>query len=203
MKAPGGAPPIGDDGLSRAGRNGQTPSGDAASGAPPLPPNRIEVARAGDVILVRVLGLGSVNNAPLLGDFAVKALTEGSCRFAFDLAECRGLDSTFLGAMVGIAQEAAELAGKKGWVCVFNVSDANRELFEIVGADKYVRCGSYVAMEPIETHPLVGKPVSQEKRLEIVRRAHENLLKIDERNEARFGEFLRCLAAEMAKTDRT
>ena len=165
------------------------------------PANRLEIARAADTILVRVIGLGSVNNAGAFSDFAAQALEDGWRRIALDLSECRGLDSTFLGTVVGISQEIAEApaGGKEGWVCVVNASAANRELFEIVGADRYVRFKASVQMKPIETEPLAAGLMSTEKRLELVRRAHENLVSIDARNESRFGEFLKCLAAELAK----
>ena len=89
-------------------------------------------------------------------------------------------------------------------MAVFNCSEANRELFEIVGADRYVRFRSVAEMEPIETEPLaparpLDKAQSLKERIEFVRRAHENLIGIDRRNEKRFGEFLKCLAAELAE----
>jgi hypothetical protein len=177
------------------------PAAGASRGEIGRPVNRLEVARAEDTILVRVIGLGSVNNAGSLWDFASQSFADGWRRIAFDLADCRGLDSTFLGTIVGISQEIEELAsrGPAGWVCVVNASSANKELFEIVGADKYVRFKPSVEMAPLETEPLATGLMSTDRRLELVRRAHENLVKIDERNQARFGEFLKCLAAELAR----
>ena len=180
---------------------------------------RIEVARAGDTVIFRVVGLGSVRGAGALWEFAERSMSEGRSRFAVDLGECKGLDSTFLGMLVGLAQRAEERSGPKGtgsgpprggdnvvdptspkgWVAVFNCSEANRELFEIVGADRYVRFRSVAEMEPIETEALEGGTQSLEERFALVRRAHENLISIDRRNEKRFGEFLRCLAAELAE----
>lgn len=186
------------------------PRGDEKSplGAPPR--SRIEVARGRGMVLFKVTGLGSVNNAGLVWDFAEQAFGEGCYRFAFDLARCRGLDSTFLGMLVGIAQEAEELSGREesprgGWVCVVNASASGRELFDIVGADKFVRFSDSVPLQTnlgaIEMVPLLGGPEPLEKRLSLVRRAHENLIEIDSRNEARFGEFLRCLAAELERRE--
>jgi len=192
----------------RPGKDVPSASGPAKgkrNGTVPRPANRLQVARAADTILISVVGLGSVNNAGALWDFASQSLEDGWRRFALDLTECRGLDSTFLGTLVGISQEIEEQdSSVEGWVCVVNASDANRELFEIVGADKYVRFKASVRMEPLETQALATGLMSTERRLELVRRAHENLISIDQRNEARFGEFLRCLAAELAnKSDDT
>jgi anti-anti-sigma regulatory factor len=150
-----------------------------------------------------VVGIGSVNNAGALWDFAERSMNEGRHRFALDLSECRGLDSTFLGTLVGLSQEVGERSGAEGstegWVRVLNCSEANRELFEIVGADRYVRFRSMPEMEPIETQALPAGDRSLEERLALVRRAHENLIGIDRRNEERFSEFLKCLAAELAR----
>lgn len=182
----------------RAGR-GSAPDS-PLRGSPPRPSNRLEVARATDTIIVRVVGLGSVNNAGALWEFAKQSLQDGWRRFALDLTDCRGLDSTFLGTVVGISQEVDEqISTVEGWVCVINATAASKELFEIVGADKYVRFKASVQMVPLETEPLATGLMSTEKRLELVRRAHENLISIDQRNEARFGEFLRCLAEELSK----
>lgn len=154
-------------------------------------------------MLVRVVGLGTVNTAGTLWDFAWQAMADGCTRFALDLGACRGVDSTFMGTMVGIAQEARERGGENAWVWVLNVSDANRELLEIVGADRFLLFKSGVQMEPLETEPLIGESLSLERRVALIKRAHENLLAIDRRNEERFGEFLRYLTAELsARPDR-
>jgi anti-sigma B factor antagonist len=188
-------------GKARGSSGGSGAGSDNSQGAkPPRSANRLEVARASDTIIVRVVGLGSVNNAGALRDFASQSMEDGWRRFALDLSECRGLDSTFLGTVVGISQDLQERGGNvESWVCVINAADDSRELFEIVGADKYVRFKPCVVMVPLETEGLASGLMSTEKRLDLVRRAHENLISIDRRNEARFGEFLRCLAAELAK----
>ena len=41
-------------------------------------------------------------NAPALAEFADIQRAQGYQRFVFDLAECRGLDSTFMGSIVGL-----------------------------------------------------------------------------------------------------
>ncbi len=74
----------------------------------------IEVARAGDTVIFRVVGLGSVANAGTLWQFAERSLGEGWRRFALDLAECTGLDSTFLGSLVGLSQEIASRERRRG-----------------------------------------------------------------------------------------
>lgn len=62
----------------------------------------IAVARGADLIVIRVVGRGNMLNAPALADFAERQRAVGFTRFVFDLERCIGLDSTFMGVMVGI-----------------------------------------------------------------------------------------------------
>jgi hypothetical protein len=62
----------------------------------------IAVARGADLVVIRVVGRGNMLNAPALAEFADKQRKAGFTRFVFDLERCLGLDSTFMGVMVGI-----------------------------------------------------------------------------------------------------
>ena len=69
---------------------------------PRAPQNQLAVARGQGVVIVRVIGSGNMISAPTLNDFAEASIGAGYKRFVFDLSQCRGLDSTFMGCMVGI-----------------------------------------------------------------------------------------------------
>jgi hypothetical protein len=62
----------------------------------------LAVARGSDLVVIRVVGSGNLLLAPALCDFADEQLKAGFRRFVFDLERCRGLDSTFMGVMVGL-----------------------------------------------------------------------------------------------------
>lgn len=62
----------------------------------------IAVARGADLVVIRVVGRGNMLNAPALSEFAEQQRKAGFTRFVFDLERCGGLDSTFMGVMVGI-----------------------------------------------------------------------------------------------------
>ena len=159
------------------------------------PADRISVARIGEgTLLVRVKGLGSMNNALPLAEFAESEAD--LIRFAVDLSECEGMDSTFMGTIVGIAQSVREKPG--GWVCLLNVSDANRELLEIVGADRFFVFDPRVNVEQnLRMQALPSLDMNPERRIALVRQAHENLVEIKARNEQQFGAFLRSLTEEL------
>jgi len=174
--------------------------GGASSGfepaPPPAPSNWLEVARTEDTVILRSVGLANMKLAMGMMDFTAEMLRAGYRQFVFDLADCKGLDSTFMGAMVGLAAASEEHGGA---ATVVNAGTSNLELLQIVGADKFLRLKGDYEMEDIETERLEATSPSPERRLELVKRAHENLVDIDKRNAARFGAFLRQLSSELAK----
>jgi anti-sigma B factor antagonist len=165
---------------------------------PPQPRDDIiHAASLGNAtILFRVQGLGNMHNAIPLADFADSAMKTGARRFAFDLSGCEGMDSTFMGTLVGIALSVRETT--EGWVCLLNTSPANRELLEIVGADKFFLFDASLAVnKELGMTPLPNVEMSAEGRLRLVRKAHENLAEINKYNEKQFGSILRSMSAEL------
>jgi anti-anti-sigma regulatory factor len=62
----------------------------------------IAVARGSDLVVIKIVGKGNMLNASALSDFAEEQRKAGFTRFVFDMERCRGLDSTFMGVMVGM-----------------------------------------------------------------------------------------------------
>lgn len=161
-----------------------------------LETNHIEIARIGDAVAFRVNGLGNMLASPAIWGLAERMMQEGVSKFAFELSHCLGLDSTFMGMLVGLAHRVSVLE-QGGWVCVVNASAKVREGLELLGVTKFVRLKTTFPFEDIEMQRLdVGRYGTQE-RLEIIRRAHEALIEIDRRNRARFGPFLESLSKEL------
>jgi hypothetical protein len=53
-------------------------------------------------VYLQVVGLGSMNNCFSLQDFLHELHGKGYCQFIFDLKECRGFDSSFMGVLIGL-----------------------------------------------------------------------------------------------------
>jgi len=64
--------------------------------------NYVAVARGQDLVVIRVIGRGNMLNAPALQEFADEQRKAGYIHFLFDFERCVGLDSTFMGVMVGM-----------------------------------------------------------------------------------------------------
>ena len=158
----------------------------------------VEVARAGQTIIVRVNGLGNMANALPFWDLAEQELEKGADTFAVDLFACTGMDSTFMGTIVGVARALGEL--ERGKLTVLNPSQVCASLLEMVGADRFVEI-SNLSLEPeLEMQRLPNVRGSVEARLRLIRRAHERLVEIDKRNQEKFGPFLKALVAELERS---
>jgi anti-anti-sigma regulatory factor len=74
--------------------------------------NYVAVARGSDLVVIRVVGKGNMLNAPALAEFAEQQRRAGFTRFLFDMERCDGLDSTFMGVMVGMHAALASDSGR-------------------------------------------------------------------------------------------
>lgn len=158
----------------------------------------VEVARAGQVVIVKVNGLGNMADALPFWDFATQELGSGAEAFAIDMSACTGMDSTFMGTLVAVALELSEL--ERGKLTVLRPSEACVSLLQMVGADKFVETTD-LGLEPdLEMERLPNSRGSMEARLRLIRRAHEHLVEIDKRNQERFGPFLKALVSELERS---
>ncbi len=167
----------------------------SSSGESQVPANAVLAARSGDAVLFHVEGLGNMKNALGMWDFAEEMVEKGYRSFCLDLKGCAGMDSTFMGTLVGLSSRLRELGD--GRVTIVNASRSNRELLEIVGADKFLELVGDCSIDKVEMEVLPAGDAPLARRMEHIRRAHEHLIDIDKRNEERFGAFLKALTSEL------
>jgi hypothetical protein len=153
------------------------------------------VARSKDGIYVRVVGLGNMNNSVTFKDFADRMLEEGYRVFVLDLAECRGIDSTFMGIMLGL---------REGLVVVNATAHCRRQM-ESIGLHRVIRIQDGPASCPsaVELRELPEAEADPIARLKLIMKAHQDLIAIDRRNEERFGAFLKDIARNLAGGERS
>jgi anti-anti-sigma regulatory factor len=132
---------------------------------------------------------------PTLQDFAKRMIVEGYKKFVVDLQGCTTMDSTFMGTLVEIASLAPPMSES---LMVINAQDHCEGLLEGLGLDNVLRIKRGETDVPsVEMEPLPEFAATQTERMLLIRKAHENLVRIDRRNEERFGPFLRQLTKEM------
>jgi len=163
-----------------------------------------EVAKSGRAIYVRLHGLGNMNNAPTLEAFSDRMIDKGARQFVFDLDDCAGVDSTFMGLILTIANRLHERSGdgksKKTAGCVLiNVDDHAQKQLSSVGVDAFVaiKAGDTKLPAALRLTPLDHQDVSDRERLKLMVRAHRELVASDDRNKAKFGAFLKAIVAEL------
>jgi len=202
-----------------------------------------------DLVVIRLIGRGTMLNAPALQDFSDEQRKAGFLHFLFDFERCTGLDSTFMGVMVGMysassdstesmpvpvpafvdadlprgmaspdetdelepmsPEEALASLAQAGigspvkkeapasTVSAVNASSEVRSLLAMLGVDKFVKLRGSCDLSKLETTILPEKAISPLERQQLIYKAHEQLIEIDERNEAQFGELLRSLSEEL------
>ena len=76
-------------------------------------PNTVQVATSGKTAFVRVTGCGSFRESPSLKQFGVSLMDEGFNNMSIDLSPCIGMDSTFMGVLVGLSMRLSRQYGRR------------------------------------------------------------------------------------------
>jgi len=156
-----------------------------------------QVARLGDTVFVRSIGLANMKNAPMLDAFLQSEIAQGTTRACIDLSACTGMDSTFMGTLVGYSQL---LGSQGGALVVVNPSDSNLKLLHMLGVSTVLPVVEKTAAVELVFVDLHGDPqLSLVERMELVRRAHQSLVALNPQNQAKFSAFLQALDSDLAK----
>ena len=165
----------------------------------PIQEDRISVARAERVIYAYVKGLGNFSNALMFEEFCEAELKQGVDCFVIDLAECEGMDSTFMGVLAGLS---THFPPGPSCIIILNASDRNRQLLDDLGLSKLVTVRSQPDKIPtLELQPLASDPLPARERAERICRAHQRLIDADSRNAAKFGPVLQLLKQDLGTSN--
>ena len=163
---------------------------------PAAHPTTYQVARSAATIYVRVQGLANMRNVQVLDSF-ITAELEGAVTLIIDLSACTGMDSTFMGLLVGTSQR---LKGQQGRLVLVNPTEANLKLLHMLGVSDVVPVISGTVLPPLEFVTLTADPgLGPLQRMELIRRAHQNLVALNDANRVKFATFLEKLEADLAK----
>jgi anti-sigma B factor antagonist len=152
------------------------------------------VSYAGRLVWVRVEGNGSSTNSTALRKFAKEMIHRGAREFVVDLANCQGMDSTFMGTLAGISFWLRELG--EGSLSVVNLNERNAESLSNLGLDQLfnVRVSNTVKDEQILPIP---SDENRTARAETMLEAHEALLKSAPENISKFKDVIQFLEEEL------
>jgi len=154
-------------------------------------------ARAEDALFVKVAGAANLSNAPDFDLFASSEIDNGVTRICVDLGACTGMDSTFMGTLVGLGKRCDAAGGE---LVLVNAEGTNRRLLDMLGLSsvlpvlprREVPELQYVRVAEISTQDVV-------KRMERVKAAHQHLVGLSDRNREQFSAFLEALEGDLEK----
>ena len=167
--------------------------------------DRLAVAIQGTSAYIRVLGRGSFKISTSLKEFGRTAMEQGCRCLALDMADCIGMDSTFMGVLAGLAMELKRRGG--GRIVMVNLSLRTRGLLGTLGLDqviephmtgslpddlKAVFGGRGPAMAPVG-----AAEESQRTTAETMLEAHENLVQLSPENLPKFKDVLTFLREDL------
>jgi len=172
----------------------------------------ISVGLVNQEVHVRVVGRGTFQNGQPLRRYALEMIDRGVQQFIVDLGGCEGMDSTFLGVLAGMGLKLSQ-NGRTGQVRVASVGQRNLELLETLGLDRLFRLdqpdgknlryepppGAVFQRLPDSDLTQLNKPVDKSDTADLMLEAHDNLIRTDQRNLAKFKDLTSFLREKVDK----
>ena len=155
----------------------------------------LQAAIAGTTVFVRVTGRGSFKISSTLKQFIAEMVSKLKVTtVALDLAECIGMDSTFMGVLAGLS---GRLKKSGQTLELINLSEKNIRLLATLGVDQVIEHYSHSHGYEMPDQDSIRIPASAATKQELAEtalKAHETLVELNEENRPRFKrviEFLR------------
>jgi len=165
--------------------------------------DKVEVAVLGKTVYVRPTGYATQAVSLGLPDFLDAMLQEGCTSVTFDLGQCRAMDSTFMGVIAGAAMARPQARGKL--VAIVNAGERTLQQLAFIGLLPVVAVvAGAVEMSQGLRLAQVGTlhwPKTERERILKIKRLHQNLLELNDKNEGRFGPILKMLEAELQQQE--
>lgn len=158
----------------------------------------LQAAIVGTKIFIRVTGRGSFKVSATLKQFIAEVIAKQPVTFVvLDLADCIGMDSTFMGVLAGLS---GRLKQSGQTLELINLSEKNEALLATLGVDQVVTHYSHSHGHdlPAESgQSLPTKSATKKDLAETALQAHETLVELSEENRPRFKRVIEYLKADV------
>ena len=175
-----------------------------ASNSPPL--SQILAATADNCTLVAVIGSATFKLAPAFKQATQAARLAGSALIVVDMAACRSMDSTFMGALASLAFALQKSDGTR--FVMVNLSPTATAQLKGLGLDRILKTYSAGALpqglgdfsrlvqslRPIDTEAAAPREMAA-----LMYDAHETLTRVDPENLQRFKDVLAFLREDLQR----
>ena len=154
--------------------------------------------------MLKVNGSASFKEGPAVKRFGVAALDAGCNLIIFDMSECLGMDSTFMGVMAELAMRIRAEAG--GRVVAMNLSPKTLSLLSTLGLNRLIDCyqaGNLpdefksILADVMDLEALPAGGDDKLTSLTTMLEAHQNLVKAAPENIARFKDVISFLDQDL------
>lgn len=150
-----------------------------------------------DCVFIRICGRASYVNCEPIRRFLTKALEGGKEKIVLDFKECGGVDSTFLGILVGVA---LELRGREdgGSMTLLRLGERNLETVRNLGIDRIAEVAEQDDLpESGLMEELEGEETSTSRKE--VYEAHKRLMALSSDNARKFHDVVTFLEQRLAE----
>jgi len=149
-----------------------------------------------DPIVVRVDGRANYLTSGPINQFFTKVLNSGRRSFVVDFRNCRGMDSTFLGILAGVAIRIRK-DFRDGHLDLCNLEGRNLDLVTNLGLQRVLTIresqSTDARADEGRTETLHAENVSSEVMLD----AHRNLVRAESKNAQEFEDVIKFLEKEV------
>ena len=140
------------------------------------------ISRSGDRYAVKVVGRATFECVAPLRNLAKELDNTTFKQVDIDLADCRGMDSTYMGVMAMIALRAKKISAS---ISIFNANELNKTALCGLGLKRlFVFTEGVVAMD--EQIVSDAAPADRKTSAETVLEAHKTLMDVDQDNVEKF-----------------
>jgi anti-anti-sigma factor len=173
------------------------------------PHDNLTAAYAGRTAIIRIQGRASFKISPPLKQFIQRLIESKSVnRILINMAGCTGMDSTFMGVLAGLSYHIRDASGST--LKLINLSEKNRKLLTTLGVERVVNYSLSCNDEEKKLLTATGGDVEclagdAPELIDTARtslEAHEDLVKINPENRAKFKSVIELLQDDVRKFDR-
>ncbi len=161
-----------------------------------IPTATYHTARFQDTLIIQISGRATMWNSELFLEFIKHELEQKTQKFIIDFRTCEGMDSTFIGILLGIMQ-SPDIQN----ITIVNSSVQHQRILKSLGILKMFKISPNPFTIPCEFKliPLPTKNYTQQERTQMILDAHRLLIEVNKANELIFGEFVRQAEQELSQ----
>lgn len=169
----------------------------------------LQVAVINNVGCVRVLDRGTFKNSGALKKFGSSCIHQGVEKIIFDMHQCVGMDSTFMGVIAGMAFRFKQTC--QGKIIMIGLSSRTRSLLSTLGLDQLVEPfmqgmapDALAALFAEDAHALRDVEEAEGSRketTELMLEAHSTLVELSPENQPKFKDVLAFLKEDLERAE--